>query len=184
MRMLTKESTIETWTKLLPNVKDKEELNNYIEEYWGCTLDEVLENYDSEADSQTELIENLITENTAADYSTVYDAMFSAVTDKYTWNEFFRPLLRNAGEQIIEMVKSCSIIEDKELLCEDTFKALYTQCYDIAFRVILQEFGYTKKEDKLSGENETEMQEQFNEMLKDPEFLTGVYNNYPELIRL
>ena len=184
MRMLTKESTIETWTKLLPNVKDTEELNNYIEEYWGCTLDEVLENYDSEADSQTELIENLITENTAADHSTVYDAMFSAVTDKYTWNEFFRPLLRNAGEQIIEIVKSCSIIEDKELLCEDTFTALYTQCYDIAFRVILQEFGYTKKEDKLSGENETEMQEQFNEMLKDPEFLTGVYNNYPELIRL
>jgi len=184
MRMLTKESTIDTWTKLLPNVKDTEELNNYIEEYWGCTLDEVLENYDSEADSQTELIENLITENTAADNSTVYDAMFSAVTDKYTWNEFFRPLLRNAGEQIIEMVKSCSIIEDKELLCEDTFEALYTQCYDIAFRVILQEFGYTKKEDKLSGENETEVQDQYNEMLKDPEFLTGVYNNYPELIRL
>lgn len=184
MRMLTKESTIETWTKLLPNVKDTEELNNYIEEYWGCTLDEVLENYDSEADSQTELIENLITENTAADHSTAYDAMFSAVTDRYTWNEFFRPLLRNAGEQIIEMVESCSIIENKELLCEDTFTALYTQCYDIAFRVILQEFGYTKKEDKLSGENETEMQEQFNEMLKDPEFLTGVYNNYPELIRL
>lgn len=184
MRMLTRESTIDTWTKLLPNVKDTNELEKYIEEYWGYTLEEVLDSYDSEADSQTDLIEQLITENTAANYGTVYDAMFFAVTNKFTWNEFFRPLLRNAGEQIIEMVKSCNIIEDKEIICEDAFSALFTQCYDIAFRVILQEFGYAKKEGKISGETETECQDYFNNMMKDPEFLTAMYNNYPELIRL
>lgn len=184
MRMLTKESAIDTWTKFLPNTGSTEELENDIKEYWGCTLNEVLESYDSEADSQTELIENLITENTAADYGTVYDAMFSAVTYRYTWNEFFRPLLRNAGEQIIETVKSCNIIENKELICEDTFSALFTQCYEIAFRVILQEYGYSKKDGNISGENEKECQEQFNIMMKDPEFLTVMYNNYPELIRL
>ena len=30
MKMLTRESTIETWTKFLPNIKDTEQLEQYI----------------------------------------------------------------------------------------------------------------------------------------------------------
>lgn len=184
MRMLTRESTIETWKKLLPNVKDTEQLEKYVKEYWGCTLDEVLDSYDSEFDSQRNLIDKLVTENTTADYSTVYDAMYSAVTDRFTWNEFFRPLLRSAGEQIIDIVKSCDIIEDKEVLCEAAFDSLFAQCYDTAFRVILQEYGYAKNEGIITGETEEDGQKQFNKMMTDPKFLTNIYNSYPELIRL
>ncbi len=184
MRMLTRESTIDTWTKLLPNVTDTEQLDDYIKEYWGCTLDEVFDSYDSEADSQRELIDKLICENNSAEYDTVYDAMYSAVTNKYTWNEFFRPLLRNAGEQIIEIIKSCNIIEDKEVLCEAAFDSLFSQCYEMAFRVILQEYGYIKNEGMIKCDTEEEGQKQFNEMMTDPELLTNLYNSYPELIRI
>ena len=182
--MLTRESTIDTWKKLLPNINDTEQLEKHVKEYWRCTLDEVIDSYNSEFDSQRDLIDNLITENTAADYSTVYDAMYSAVTDRFTWNEFFRPLLRNAGEQIIDIVKSCNIIEDKEVLCEAAFDSLFAQCYDTAFRVILQEYGYAKKEGTITAETEEDGQKQFNNMMTDPEFLTNMYNSYPELIRL
>ena len=88
MKMLTRESTIETWTKFLPNIKDTEQLEKYIKEYWGYTLDEVLDDYDSESDSQIDFIEKIVTENTAAEYNTDYDALYSAVSDKYAWNEF------------------------------------------------------------------------------------------------
>ena len=184
MKMLTRESTIETWTKFLPNIKDTEQLEQYIKEYWGYTLDEVLDDYDSESDSQIDFIEKIVTENTAAEYNTAYDALYSAVSDKYAWNEFFRPILRNAGDQIIDLIGSSNIIEEKENVCKETIDALYAQCYDIAFRVIFQEYSYAKKEGKLTGENDDENYLLFNEMLKDPEVITSIYNSYPELIRL
>ena len=184
MKMLTRESTIDTWTKLLPNVKDTEQLEQYIKEYWGYTLEEVLDDYDSESDSQIDFIEKIVTENTAAEYNTAYDVLYSAVSDKYAWNEFFRPILRNAGDQIIDLIGSSNIIEEKENVCKETIDALYAQCYDIAFRVIFQEYSYAKKEGKLTGENDDENYLLFNEMLKDPEVITSIYNSYPELIRL
>lgn len=184
MRILTRESTIETWTKLLPNVKGAEQLGKYIEEYWGYTLDEVLERYDSKADSQMDFIENIVTENNAVGYETAYDDLYSAVSDKYAWNEFFRPILKHAGGQILELISSSNIIEEKNDVCKEAFDALYAQCYDIAFRVIFQEYSYAKKEGKLTGENDDENHKLFNAMLKESEVITAIYNSYPELIRL
>lgn len=170
------ENLLEFWMKLLPNIKDRNELDSFIKKYWDYKLEDVLQ--------EISVIQNDICSvdmKYSCEQENEYDKMFDKLSEKYMWSEFLRSILKRETIELRKIIYESTIVGNKEKLFENLFKSMLEGCYSISLRVIYEEYNNINRDKTPEEDNSTKS---FNEMLFDSKYISYIHNSHPELIRI
>lgn len=170
------------WMKFFPEINKVKEFEKIIKEISNKDLESLIEEWENNTRSNSNK-ETVIFEEA---YSSVIEMIFRKIdVHNLQFFNFFEPIIKYYINKYYENIIKIKNIYNHELFIHDIIKQVYKKLYPIAYRVLILEINIAKKKNILDGDSTEERFKFFsNTLLKNVNFLKGLFKEYKELISL
>lgn len=177
--IIEKEEILNFWKRLFPEKKEDSILESLLLKLSGKTTEDFLKNYGKEEEVLDE-IKQIFSDIKKSHSIDKLDGILTK--QKNRWSFFFKPIFLLHMDQLMELVKSDGIVENKECFIESVIENLIGKLTALSYRTITQEINAARIEKRLEGKSSVERGTDYtSKLLKDMEYLKEVYLIYPEL---
>ncbi|MDA1476954.1 type 2 lanthipeptide synthetase LanM family protein [Bacillus changyiensis] len=181
---ITKEDIVNYWLKLFPEVDNEIELDHLLRKVGKLEKEKILKKTINQYERQkvgTTRINELIN-GTLSNYTRKKTVELKNYIPFYY---FFLPLINKKADSFFKEIQEFKIIENVDIFVDYTLKQLLDQLFEMSYRMLVLEVNAAKIEGKLLGENSKERISYFsNVLLRDPAFLSNLYEEYNVLIHI
>lgn len=164
---------IKYWLRLYPEMKNIDELNEYLTKIFGCGLKEKLKREQFASKEVRKYKKKL---NTFLDED---------MKRKIKFAKFCEPVMAEYIDKLVDYLDENKIVEDKKIFVKSIILQSMVSISDIAYRVIVSEIKYAKQNNILKGKTSEQRYNYFVDiLLDDEEYRNGIYNKYPFLVHV
>lgn len=181
---IEKEKIITYWKTLFPEKNRSEQLELMLEKISGKNTEYFLTNY-GKNEKLLDEIENSFSSMIDNKYSKLLDNILIKQKERTRWAFFFKPVLSLHIEQLIKLIDTSSILENKEHFLEVFISTIVNKLIILSYRTIILETNIAKNDECLQGETSIERGKYYTDtLLKDIDYLKEIYLVYPELYKV
>ncbi|MBE6051825.1 MAG: type 2 lantipeptide synthetase LanM [Clostridium sp.] len=170
------------WLRLFPKFNEYNDLENLLLNCSGMTLEEVEKEYynSKKKDIKLEFFYEYYN-----DFEKEINDVLERVKEEVPWCYFIKPLLISYTRELLELIYSSEIIENKKTFIYYSILEIVKKLNNIYLRVLIVEIRKLSLEKRLEGDTPKERGEYFrNVLLKNKEYIKSIYILYPELSRV
>ena len=182
MNEIDKNTILNYWMEFFPG-KTKENISKLTEKISNKRMEDFFERYEEENKTLEQII-TLFSDIKKNENTNVIDDICEEIYKENRWVYFFIPILYKRIGTLIEKINLSVIIGDKEMLLLSILTNIADKLAGQSYRVLTNALNIASEENVLIGNDSKARGKYFcGELLKDMDYVKGVYLSYPELYK-
>lgn len=167
---------IQNWVKLIDSVSNEEELDCFLSEVSGETLD----SWKKKHKCYLEEIQKITFESSWKNYQ-----MRSNLSNEIHWIDLYKPICNPLLEDLEDAVDQFDFIQDKIEFFKSIENYVFSTCMNISYRTVVVEINSLRISKRLIGSDKFDRYQYFlKELITDEDYLVAFYQKYPVLFEL